>query len=154
MARTRRKPPSTDEMVSALLLQLWELQGDPVPPEVAKMMSAYQIVQVARVQWDHRIPLAMGGAHHPTNLQPLSKPAHAEKTKRDVKAIAKSKRLEKEHAEFRRRMLAKAGRDDNSFEAACKRFGYRPRPKARIRSRGFPTKAERARLKERYGRRG
>jgi 5-methylcytosine-specific restriction enzyme A len=43
---------------------------------------------------DHVIPLAMGGADEPSNWQPLCVPCHAEKTGRDIPAIAKAVRLE------------------------------------------------------------
>lgn len=43
---------------------------------------------------DHRIPRAMGGAHTPDNIEPLCRETcHPAKTRRDVAAIAKAKRL-------------------------------------------------------------
>jgi hypothetical protein len=41
---------------------------------------------------DHRVPLALGGKHCAKNLVLLPTPAHREKTKADVRAIAEAKR--------------------------------------------------------------
>ena len=46
---------------------------------------------------DHAIPLAMGGDDEPHNWQPLCVQCHAEKTGKDVPAIAKAKRREARH---------------------------------------------------------
>ena len=42
---------------------------------------------------DHRIALALGGTNERTNLEALCVPCHAKKTARDLKAIAKVKRI-------------------------------------------------------------
>lgn len=47
--------------------------------------------------FDHRIPLALGGEHRESNLQLVSKPAHVEKTKADVAAIFKAQRIREKH---------------------------------------------------------
>jgi 5-methylcytosine-specific restriction enzyme A len=49
----------------------------------------------SKVEGDHRIPIALGGAHEPANVQALLEPCHLEKTKRDVRAIAKAVRQAK-----------------------------------------------------------
>jgi 5-methylcytosine-specific restriction enzyme A len=46
---------------------------------------------------DHTIPLAMGGDDEPRNWQPLCVQCHADKTGKDVPAIAKAKRVEARH---------------------------------------------------------
>lgn len=50
-------------------------------------------------EWDcdHRIPLAIGGEHRESNLQPVLRFAHRQKTALDVKAKAKAARLAKKH---------------------------------------------------------
>jgi|ERR1700677_973008 len=45
------------------------------------------------IEYDHIIPIALGGAHVVGNLQALCPKCHLEKTKADVKAIAKAKRI-------------------------------------------------------------
>lgn len=50
-------------------------------------------------QWDldHIKPLAMGGEHVESNLQPVLRIAHREKTKRDVADLAKARRIKAKH---------------------------------------------------------
>lgn len=57
------------------------------------------IIDPVRDRWeaDHEIPVWMGGADEPPNLRPLCYRCHREKTKSDVKAIAKSKRVRDRH---------------------------------------------------------
>lgn len=70
-------------------------------------------------RWDHRIPLGIDGTNHPTNIDPLPRLQHeAVKTPLDLKAIAKSKRLQRKNAgvtakqlEFRSMLLAPAPRE-------------------------------------------
>ncbi len=45
------------------------------------------------IEWDHVAALVHGGQHVFSNLRPLHEVCHAEKTKRDVAANAKVKRL-------------------------------------------------------------
>ena len=46
------------------------------------------------VIWDHRVPLALGGTNDPANFEPNhASVCAAEKTRRDIAAIAKAKRL-------------------------------------------------------------
>jgi 5-methylcytosine-specific restriction enzyme A len=49
--------------------------------------------------WDveHRTPVAMGGTSELANLAPAHRKCHAVKTKIDVTAIAKAKRIEAKH---------------------------------------------------------
>ena len=46
----------------------------------------------AGLDWDHIIPLELGGDDEVENLQPLCKVCHKAKTRGDVKAIRKSER--------------------------------------------------------------
>ena len=58
---------------------------------------------------DHIIPLALGGADEPEACQTLCRACHKAKTKGDVRAIARAKRVGKRETEFQRRMAEKAG---------------------------------------------
>ena len=55
---------------------------------------------------DHVLPLSMGGLHAESNLQPVLEIAHREKTKQDVAALAKARRLAAKHAGIERRRAA------------------------------------------------
>ena len=46
----------------------------------------------AGLEWDHEIPLALGGQDIIENLQPLCRPCHRAKTRADQGHIAKAKR--------------------------------------------------------------
>jgi 5-methylcytosine-specific restriction endonuclease McrA len=46
---------------------------------------------------EHVIPFAMGGKDDESNLRPAHKSCHSQKTKEDVTAIAKAKRIEAKH---------------------------------------------------------
>jgi 5-methylcytosine-specific restriction endonuclease McrA len=70
--------------------------------------------------FDHIVPLALGGEHREGNLQVVSRAAHRAKTKLDVASIAKARRVKLKH------------------------IGAWPKSKARIQSRGFqPTREKR-----------
>lgn len=88
----------------------------------------------SRVQIEHMVPHALTMDDHPSNLQFMAPADHKPKTVRDVKAIAKSKRIEKKEAEFRRRMLAKSADDAENNEPI--------RRKVKIPSRPFPKAPE------------
>lgn len=49
------------------------------------------------VEWDHAIPLAIGGEDELSNLQPLCKRCHRIKTNGDVTRIAKTVRQRQKH---------------------------------------------------------
>jgi 5-methylcytosine-specific restriction endonuclease McrA len=70
------------------------------------------------LQWDHVVPLAMGGADEPDNLQAIHIDCHGTKTHgtpattagSDIHRIAKTKRIARDPSggeEFRRRLLAR-----------------------------------------------
>ena len=107
----QRRHISLKIKLAAALLQMRRATPDGrwvliIPHEQAKRMTADQVI--ALFHFDHYpIPHAHGGPDEPWNLDPLPIAEHQEKTaKRDVPAIAKTKRLSKEHEEFRKRMLA------------------------------------------------
>lgn len=59
-----------------------------------------------KYEFDHIIPLAMGGEHRERNLQLVLSTAHREKTKQDVADLAKARRLAAKHAGIERRRSA------------------------------------------------
>lgn len=54
-----------------------------------------------RAEFDHIIPLILGGKHAEGNLRLVCNECHALKTKRDVKLAAKVKRIRKKKMGFR-----------------------------------------------------
>jgi 5-methylcytosine-specific restriction enzyme A len=61
-------------------------------------ICSYKIV-VPNEAWqvEHVVPFAMGGKDDVTNMRPAHVDCHAAKTKNDVKAIAKVKRIQAKH---------------------------------------------------------
>ena len=78
-------------------------------------------------QVDHSVPLALGGAHDPSNWIGLKPNHHLEKTRKDVKAIAKVNRIRKREAE-------------GPKPSRMKSRGFSP-GKRKLQSRGFPKKS-------------
>lgn len=108
----RRAIPLKVKLASALLQSLrddgsgWLVPV--IPREEAKTLSADAVL--ARFEFDHIHPVALGGDDHPSNLTPLPKDEHRIKTaKIDIPRIAKVKRLSKKETDFRSRLLAKDG---------------------------------------------
>ena len=66
-------------------------------------MTGRKIMPGDKWALDHVLPLSMGGAHAESNLQPVLEIAHREKTKQDVAALAKARRLAAKHAGIERR---------------------------------------------------
>jgi hypothetical protein len=93
--------------------------------EEAKTLTDDEII--ARFHFDHYpIPHAQDGPDEAWNLTPTPSDDHKEKTaKLDVPQIAKTKRITREHEEFRARMLMP--RDERP--ARTSRFKYRPFPR-------------------------
>ena len=86
------------------------LVREPVELEPRKMSAARRQRLLERDKWmccvkgcpqffawplelDHRVPLALGGSDDDDNLTAICQMHHLEKTRDDVKAIAKAKRL-------------------------------------------------------------
>lgn len=80
---------------------------------------------------DHRIPLAMGGAHDPSNWIALKPSHHLDKTRQDVRKIAKVNRIRKREAE-------------GPKPSRIKSRGFAP-GKRKLQSRGFQKKSPKAR---------
>lgn len=107
---SKRKAISRTERYAAVILHMKRGDGRPlIDHEEAKGMTAQEIIArfEAMTHDEHRVPHAIGGTNHPTNLDFLTPEEHAPKTKIDVTAIAKTKRIAKQQEEFRKRLLAK-----------------------------------------------
>jgi hypothetical protein len=128
-----RRQLSRVERYAMVILELKRGTGEPIiARDRAKGMTADQIVAEfeAITQNDHITPRALGGSDHVSNMQPLVEGEHAVKTKGDVKAIAKTRRIGPKEQEFRRRMLAKIGQGDGEEPQRWKKKG-RPMPGSR-----------------------
>jgi hypothetical protein len=106
MTKPRRKPPTLRQKLAAALLTMVRDDGHGnlvpiIPYAEARAMTTEEIL--SRFQWDHSVYVTWNGSNHPTNLTPLPIAVHREKTKRDVKAIAKVRRSEKRKAGQKRR---------------------------------------------------
>ena len=89
-------------------LRIWERCGGRCA------LSGRKIMPGDAHDYDHIIPLGLGGEHRETNLQLVSADAHKQKTRADVGMIAKAKRQGLKHR------------------------GLWPKSKTPLRSRGFP----------------
>lgn len=70
-------------------------------------------------EYDHIIPLILGGQHRENNIQLLCKPCHAGKTKLDVKLKAKVARVRKRHIGLKKpRTITRWRRFDGSIREA------------------------------------
>jgi hypothetical protein len=97
---TRKKPNRTEQLASALLAR-----GE-IPYDDAKLMTADQLISL--YEWHHNDRVAEGGSSHFSNLEPMLRAEHRERTRKiDVPGIAKNKQITAAHEAFRRRMLAK-----------------------------------------------
>ena len=109
---TKRKAISLRTKLAAALLQTLRVDETGalvpvIPHDQAKTMTEDQIISAFEL--DHYPkPVALGGDNHPSNLTFLPRADHRKKTaKQDIPAIAKVKRLSRNEAEFRARLLAK-----------------------------------------------
>ena len=99
---TRKRFPTTARMA-----RLLEFNGKCAVCDV-------KIGPATGLEWDHIIPLAMGGEDEIANLQPLCRADHRSKTGSDATAIAKAKRLEAKHlGAYRSRSPLPGGKDSN-----------------------------------------
>lgn len=123
---SRKEPTLTAKLAACIR----ELLG--IPVEHAKLMTDEQIISL--VQFDH----ILYHSQHKTepwvdehwNLDPLSITGHRVKTKSDLRQIGKTRRISKEHEEFRKRLLTP--RDER-----------RANDKRTIKSRGFQRREKR-----------
>lgn len=91
--KAQRIKPSIKVSVAAALLHVRNPDGSYLIQGDLRLADADTILKA--IEWDHRIPLGLGGDDDFRNLQPLLKADHRIKTKSDVAKIAKSKRLRK-----------------------------------------------------------
>lgn len=120
---TKRRSLSKVEKLAAALLQIKRGSEWLIPEPLRSSGTAEEIASYP-IEWDHMIPLAIGGTNDPQNMQPLSVEDHKTKTRRDIANIARARRLTKKQAECRRHMLAA-----ETGEPVRERFG-RERTKA------------------------
>lgn len=57
------------------------------------MCARLECMVTEGLEYDHALPLGLGGKHRADNIQPLCKIHHRQKTDRDIKLIAKAKRM-------------------------------------------------------------
>jgi len=128
----KRKKLSRDEFQAVAILHVRRGNGQPViSREEAASMTPAEIVATfkKRIEVEHIVPFAITKNNHPSNLQFMAPDEHAPKTKVDVREIAKTKRVEKKQAEFKRKLLAKSGA--HSVEEPSSK------PRSKLKSRGF-----------------
>lgn len=98
--------------------------------------------ELAGLDFDHAVPLALGGPDEIGNLRAVHRECHKAKTSgrpattagSDIHTIARAKRLARDASDFDRRILAKANGDVPPQER---------RPKRKIPSRPFPKRKAR-----------
>lgn len=90
MTRRRLTPTQKAEIVS---------RQNHECPECCKSLTG-----AARVEWDHILPLALGGEDEPENIQCLHARCHRLKTNSDVGRIAKSDRMGGKTGQRKRRL--------------------------------------------------
>lgn len=127
----RRALPLKVKLASALLQTLRDDGTGKlvrvIPHDEAKRMSAEAVI--SRFHFDHDpIPHSQGGPDEAWNITPRLADEHRAKTaKVDIPRIAKDKRLTRDQAEFRARLLAKATGEDPPEQRRDKRK-IPPRP--------------------------
>ncbi len=102
MTRKRAYIPLTERLAAALACLLTIDQRDDLR---RRKVPAKMVLQF--FEWDHLHLHAQGGSDAWHNLDPRQVAQHRTKSRRDTSIVAKSKRLAKEHEEFRLRILAK-----------------------------------------------
>lgn len=130
MTNTRKKM-TRDERHATVILDHLRRDGKPVVDrEWAKGKTPQEIIARFEelVDWDHVIPRAIDGSDDPWNRQALARDVdHPTKTKRDVKEIAKTKRITATTEQFRKRILATKLGQGESAERKKSKF-RRPPP--------------------------
>jgi len=126
---SRRKAPTLKQKLASALLTIVRpnehgIMVPVIPYERAKNMTEDEII--ACFHFDHGVFATWGGPNAAWNLTPRPVAEHIAKTKRDVGEIAKVRR-------------------------GLKRRSGQAKPKKKIPSRPFPTKAERRAWKEQRG---
>lgn len=72
-----------------------------------------QVIGRLRAEFDHTIPLIMGGGNRESNIQLLCHECHAGKTKLDVKLKSKAARVRKKHIGIKKQRTIRAWRKFN-----------------------------------------
>jgi hypothetical protein len=132
----KRKVPTLRQIAAAAVAQLFK-----IPREHAKLMTPDQMLSLVHVDHDP-VPFALARDlgwspeqyNHPSNLTLRLIRDHRTKTaSKDIPDLAKTDRIRTEHAEFQRRILAKAGADTP--------VGATRKLKRKITSRPFRSKS-------------
>lgn len=126
---TPRGSMSLTKRLASCLAQMRH-PDDPKSPLVpgADRMTDAEII--AAVRFDHRIPLAIGGKDHPSNIVPLPTRYHETvKTPRDLRVIAKSKRVRAAGDRHAQVLVAKSIGDDAPRNVKRRQWPSRPFPK-------------------------
>jgi hypothetical protein len=150
MSKRKARIPDKVKWAAALLTIRHEVGGRLVPCisyAEAKTLTADQII--ARFDHHHVILEHFGGVTEPWNIQPMLRPEHRKRTaKLDIPAVAKGKRIAKIEAKHKAKMAEKLLPVDVTGELGGRSERPKPRwPSRPMKSRGFPTKAERERAK-------
>jgi hypothetical protein len=125
----RKQPSLKTKLAAALRDRLVEKDGQLVPYEQLKRMTDDDVI--AKFEFDHNVHFAIGGSCQHWNLTPRLKAEHRAKTAtKDVPMIAKAKRIEASHEEFRRKMLSKTGEETAETDKKQK-------PTRKLQGRGF-----------------
>jgi len=103
MSRERAYIPLTERYAAALACLL----PQDVRDDLRRRRVSAKVV-IAMFEVDHIELHAHDGSDRWHNLDPRPVAEHREKSRRDTSIVAKSKRLSKEHEEFRRRMMRRA----------------------------------------------
>ena len=147
------------ERYAAVILELKRGTGEYlIPRDRAKSMSVEEIIAEYErfTHADHIVPVAVARdigwsteqINHPANIQIIPIEDHAEKTARDIPAIAKGKRIAASEAVRRAAMAAKAGLEPET-EAPAKRRRKGPK----LQGRAFPKAPAGTRWDWKLGRR-
>lgn len=141
MTTPPRRPPTKDEIVAACILDIMR-DGKPiVSREEAKHLTAKEVFEVFRdrIHIDHVVPRAIGGEDHHANYQPLLRATeHKVKTKRDVREIAKTKRVAKKQAAHETVMAEKISLAPSAAKMATKgKRKWATRPMAGTKKSGL-----------------
>lgn len=104
----KRKAPSLSIQVAVLLRQ-------------ARCYMCGGKLRETGHEWDHSIPLALGGKHEAANIYCLCPDCHLCKTRADVAIIAKSKRQGGEKGQYARRKRNGSKLKSRGFDKSVKR---------------------------------
>lgn len=126
------RAPNLTEKNAALVLAWMEARGEPIPHDHQQALTAHQICSL--VEFNHYpVRRADGGTNHPSNLQPLLRAAHKERTRKvDIPEIAKRKRIVRASDAAVNRLLSKFARVTSEIERDRSRW-----PSRKIQSRPF-----------------